>query len=718
LKTPFSTAMCFGVLLVLAVALSCGGDDTAAGGEAVGCSINSECNNPLVCAFRKCHKQCSTARDCPTGQRCVLSTDADTGEILGKVCQLPEEATKQCTRNSDCPGVQICGIDSKCRDECIDARDCPLRTQLCINSTCADPEETKDGGLPQTNDASVTRDGDPINPTTTGGGMGGSGMGGMGGMGGSGMGGATGGTGGGAGGGAPDAGNDVSMGGSAGTGGTGGGMPDAGRDVSVGPCGHSGEPCCTTGQPCTLGYSCNASQMCVTCGGKGQPCCGTSCTDPNLDCVANTCQCGDSNQVCCGGTMCNSGLTCSMPDSGGRSSCACGGNQQACCPGMTCKSASLKCAGLRCSCITACSGDRTSGSEIHVLRSDGTVWYYPNYYTLPTVVADSSMIPVTGFTKVSTSQGYACGIKSDKTLWCWTNANNNTTMHSYGELGNASNAASKAPVQVLKGLGGPALANAIDISTFGSNACAVVDEGDADPANDTVWCWGYGYYGQLGNGVTPAPQYSNYAQQVVLSLLGSPLSNINQVSVGSNYVCAHQRSTQGGEGSIWCWGYNGYGTLGVGDKMNTNVPKQVTTLLDGATQVAASTYITCARTGPDVWCWGYAGNMVGVGDGTPGDKTTPVRVLVAAGGAPFTGVADLKASATGPCALRSADNSVWCWYNNYSVAHPTPVSPAGFPLTSVAYWDDYGSQYICFARTDADLYLHAQKPTYPVACPP
>jgi len=42
----------------MALAGACGGDDTAPAGEAQGCSINTDCNNPLVCAFRKCHKQC------------------------------------------------------------------------------------------------------------------------------------------------------------------------------------------------------------------------------------------------------------------------------------------------------------------------------------------------------------------------------------------------------------------------------------------------------------------------------------------------------------------------------------------------------------------------------------------------------------------------------------------------------------------------------------
>jgi hypothetical protein len=701
--------------MVIAVGLaSCGGDDTAAAnGESHGCSINSDCNNPLVCAFKYCHKQCTTARDCPTGQRCVLSTDADTGEILGKVCQLPEEATKQCTRNSDCPGLQICGIDSKCRDQCVDARDCPLTTQLCINHTCADPGEAPDGGLPQTNDAGMTRDGESL-ATTTGGGMGGSGMGGSGmggsGMGGSGMGGS--GMGGsGMGGSSSDAGPDVSMGGSSGT--------DAGRDVSQdpvydGPCGHADQPCCMTGQACTLGSTCNASMMCVACGRKDQPCCGTSCLETNLDCVANKCSCGESNQVCCGGTMCSAGLTCSLGVDGGRSNCACGGNGQVCCPGSMCSSASLSCLGIKCSCVKACAGDHASGYGPNVLRSDGTVWFYTGATTAPTPVTDASMVPVTGFTKVATSSSFSCGIKGDKTTWCWANANNNsTTPNSYGELGDGTTNWSKFPVQVVKGTltVGDYLTNAIDISTFGSTTCAVTDGGTTDPADDYVWCWGYGSYGQRGDGSNSPGQ--PVATKVVIAAQqnGPPLTGIDQVSVGSDHTCAHQRPTNAGEeGNAFCWGQGSYGQLGDGMTMATNYAVKSSGLNNGVSQVAVGYYTTCARTGPDVWCWGFTH----LGNGSAaGVHTMPSQVLVAADAGVFTGVVDVRPSNGNFCALVGADKSLWCWTGT---GFPTNATAGGFPVNAVSLWD-MDSTNVCFVKTDGDMYFQNQKVTRPVACP-
>lgn len=49
------------------------------------CFLDSECQEPLICAFQRCHEQCTTSRDCPDGQRCVQGS----GEFYA--CQLPDE---------------------------------------------------------------------------------------------------------------------------------------------------------------------------------------------------------------------------------------------------------------------------------------------------------------------------------------------------------------------------------------------------------------------------------------------------------------------------------------------------------------------------------------------------------------------------------------------------------------------------------------------------
>ena len=66
-------------LLAISVLVHCGGDSPKA--VVKGCSLPSDCNNPLICALGACHTACNESRDCPTGQRCLVTS-------AGSVCQL------------------------------------------------------------------------------------------------------------------------------------------------------------------------------------------------------------------------------------------------------------------------------------------------------------------------------------------------------------------------------------------------------------------------------------------------------------------------------------------------------------------------------------------------------------------------------------------------------------------------------------------------------
>jgi hypothetical protein len=196
---------------------SCGGSDDEKlklAKLSEGCSLNSDCNSPLVCTFERCHQACEADRDCPLPQRCVRGAD-------GRVCQLPDNT--DCDRDSNCEGDQVCGIDGECRDQCSENDDCG-DDQICANSgECAseDPDrDTVDG------DGNIVPDGN--------GGEGGMGSGGTstGGRGGTGTGGSEGGEGGMNDGGMSSGG--TSTGGSS-TGGSGGGCPGGYGDCDDDP---------------------------------------------------------------------------------------------------------------------------------------------------------------------------------------------------------------------------------------------------------------------------------------------------------------------------------------------------------------------------------------------------------------------------------------------------------------------------------------------------
>jgi hypothetical protein len=61
------------------------------------------------------------------------------------------------------------------------------------------------------------------------------------------------------------------------------------------------------------------------------------------------------------------------------------------------------------------------------------------------------------------------------------------------------------------------------------------------------------------------------------------------------------------DGTLWCWGKNTRGQLGIGTRDSTLVPAQVGTATDWDSVVANDSH-TCALRGtrPDttLWCWG------------------------------------------------------------------------------------------------------------------
>jgi hypothetical protein len=127
--------------LVLASALtavaagSCSSKSGGGGAQlAQGCSLNSDCANPLVCVFGLCHDACNQTRDCPPGEQCVANG-------VFRVCLLGSEAT--CAATTNCPNGLVCGTDHECHEGCQSAGDCVVGGQACSGGSCVD---TPDGG--------------------------------------------------------------------------------------------------------------------------------------------------------------------------------------------------------------------------------------------------------------------------------------------------------------------------------------------------------------------------------------------------------------------------------------------------------------------------------------------------------------------------------------------------------------------------------------------
>ncbi len=121
--------------------------------------------------------------------------------------------------------------------------------------------------------------------------------------------------------------------------------------------------------------------------------------------------------------------------------------------------------------------------------------------------------------------------------------------------------------------------------------------------DNLTYCWGGAAWGIKGAGqaVTTgnAATYTHLTSQLSASLVFASFST----TAGQGSVPVHCGIAAG---QAYCWGYNGWGTLGTG-AVNTlrNVPTAVTGIPGTVTSVSSSGFHTCAtNTAGEVYCWG------------------------------------------------------------------------------------------------------------------
>jgi alpha-tubulin suppressor-like RCC1 family protein len=157
-----------------------------------------------------------------------------------------------------------------------------------------------------------------------------------------------------------------------------------------------------------------------------------------------------------------------------------------------------------------------------------------------------SDVPVTvnGITDgVSVAAGatFACALHAGGTIACWGN-------NWWNQLGDGTGGEG---VSCANPVGVEGITDAVMLVAGSVHACALLRD-------RTVKWWGYGYYGQLGNGTSP-----HRSGPVTVSDLG----NVVALDAGEYHTCAVL-----GDGTVRCWGGNGNGQLGDGTRTASSVP--------------------------------------------------------------------------------------------------------------------------------------------------
>ena len=190
---------------------------------------------------------------------------------------------------------------------------------------------------------------------------------------------------------------------------------------------------------------------------------------------------------------------------------------------------------------------------------------------------------------------HTCAVTSGGAAKCWGS-------NSSGQLGDNSTTDRWTPVSV-SGLGSGVLA----ITAGDSHSCARTSVG-------AVKCWGSNWAGQLGDNST-----TDRWTPVAVSGLSS---GVTAVAAGVSHNCALISG-----GAVKCWGYNYYGELGDNSTTDRWTPVAVSGLSSGVSAVVGGYAHTCAliSTGA-VKCWGrnQTGQL---GDGTITNRRTPVSVI-------------------------------------------------------------------------------------------
>ncbi|NBP55054.1 hypothetical protein EBU71_00650 [bacterium] len=227
-------------------------------------------------------------------------------------------------------------------------------------------------------------------------------------------------------------------------------------------------------------------------------------------------------------------------------------------------------------------GTGTAFALMMAVKNDGTLWGWglngAGQLGMNNVVSRSSPMQVgtsTNWSLVSQSRYNTAAIKTDGTLWLWGNGN-------YGQLGGNNATYRSSPTQVGTNT------NWSTVVSGDRFCCALKTDG-------TLWVWGINQQGNTG-----------------LNDSTTNRSSPTQIGTATNWsklfvtggVLAMATKT---DGTLWAWGYNGGGNLGLNDRANRSSPTQVGALTNWnipATAGSGENNALCTTTSNALWSWG------------------------------------------------------------------------------------------------------------------
>ena len=158
---------------------------------------------------------------------------------------------------------------------------------------------------------------------------------------------------------------------------------------------------------------------------------------------------------------------------------------------------------------------------------------------------------------ITAGGGQTCALLTTGAVKCWG-------INTFGQVGDNTTDTRLTPTQV-DGLTSGVTA----ITTGGSHACALLTTG-------AVKCWGDNTYGQVGDNTTDT--------RLTPTQVDGLTSGVTAISAGLYHVCALLST-----GAVECWGWNYYGQVGDNTDVDKLTPTQVLTGVGPTTTTTTTT---------------------------------------------------------------------------------------------------------------------------------
>lgn len=237
------------------------------------------------------------------------------------------------------------------------------------------------------------------------------------------------------------------------------------------------------------------------------------------------------------------------------------------------------------------------------------------YKTVPTAVYGTST-----FTQIAAGYAHTCAIYPNTQAACWG-------WNAQGQLGIGNGAVS----ETNRPSGLPHYHRFRNISLGHEHSCGIKIDKFSWPKDEYAACWGYNYFGQLGNNTynkagEPSKVYGQHFHTDSRAYI--------DVTAGSYHTCALRRN-----GDIRCWGKNGLGQLGTGSTaFRVRTPqavqqggqkfKAITAGSVWSTNINSRDGHTCGlTTDGKIYCWGK-NNFGQLGRGSANVTANPTPMVI------------------------------------------------------------------------------------------